>query len=143
VIFRHVPAIVVLLAAASLHAAVLERVDTRGGAVRLHVSAPVAPQTHQQPTRAGQPDQIVVDLPGTTLGVGARGVVSGGGPLLRVRTEQLDDVTVRVTLDLEEPVTFAMTNDDTVITITLEAPSIAPRTPPTVPRVHVPGVDRP
>lgn len=139
-VIRHVPAVAVLLCATTLHAAVLERVDTVGTSVRLHVSAPVAPQAHQQRTRVGQPDQLVVDLPGTTLGVGARGVVSGRGPLLRARTEQLDGVIVRVTLDLDDSTTFAMTNDDAVITITLETPSAAPRTPPTIPRVRVPGV---
>jgi hypothetical protein len=143
-VLRHVPAIVVLLCASPLHAAVLERVDTVGGdtvAVRLHLSAPVAAQTQQLPPRASAPDRIVVDLPGTTLGTAARGVVSGRGPLLRVRTGQLDATTTRVVLDLEGPVAFAMTNDEGVVTITLEPPGDAPATPPTIPRVEVPSVE--
>ncbi len=141
---RHVPAIALLLFASTLHAAVLERVDTVGGervAVRLHLSAPVAAQTQQLPPRASAPDRLVVDLPGTRLGTGARGVVSGRGPLLRVRTGQLDAGTTRVVLDLEGPLAFEMTNDDGVVTITLEPPEDAPSTPPTVPRVEVPPVE--
>lgn len=143
-VLRLVPAILLLASASTARAAVLERIDTVGGgrvAVRLHLSAPVAAQTQQLPPRVGAPDRIVVDLPGTTLGTGARGVVSGRGPLLRVRTGQLDETTARVVLDLEEPVTFRMANDDTVVTITLEAPEEAPSAPPTIPSVRVPGVD--
>lgn len=133
----------VLLLATVADATVLERIDTVGGrqvSVRLHVSGPVAAQTQQLPPRASAPDRIVVDLPGTRLGTGARGVVSGRGPLLRVRTGQLDDDTARVVLDLDSSMPFTMANEDGVVTITLEPAPDAPSTPPTIPSVTVPPV---
>ncbi len=133
----------VLLLATVADATVLERIDTVGGrhvSVRLHVSGPVAAQTQQLPPRASAPDRIVVDLPGTRLGTGARGVVSGRGPLLRVRTGQLDENTARVVLDLDGPMPFTMANEDGVVTITLEPAPDAPSTPPTIPSVVVPPV---
>jgi hypothetical protein len=140
-----VPAIVFLLWAAAADAAVLERVEAVGGrrvAVRLHLSGPTAAITQQAVPRVPQPDKIILELPGTTVGPGARGVVSGRGPLIRVRTEQLDGDIARVQLDLQDPVPFSMTNEGSVVTITLDATANAPATPPTIPRVQVPAVGR-
>ncbi|HEV7730875.1 MAG TPA: AMIN domain-containing protein [Candidatus Binatia bacterium] len=139
---RPVAALLALFATVA-DASVLERIDTVGGpqvSVRLHVSGPVAAQTQQLPPRASAPDRIVIDLPGTRLGTGARGVVSGRGPLLRVRTGQLDDDTARVVLDLDGPMSFTMANEDGMVTITLELAPDAPSTPPMIPSVTVPSV---
>lgn len=149
---RLLPALLVgALVGRAASGAVLERVEVEfdGGAgpvVRLQLSAPVAAQSQTLPARAGQRDRVVVDLPGTTVGSGARGVVAGRGVLLRVRTGQFDADTARVVLDLEEPVQFQLGQEGDVVTVTLPAPpgqgAPVPPTIPAVPRPPLPSATR-
>lgn len=132
-----------VLLVASAPAAVLERievVDDRGVVVRLHCSAPVAARSQTLPARLGFLNQLAVDLPDTRLGTSARGVAGGRGPVLRVLASQLDDTTVRVEIDLDDEATFAVGGHGRVVEVRVAAPSAAPSTPPTVPRVRQPGL---
>jgi hypothetical protein len=109
--------------------------------VRLRLTAPAIASGHALAQKSAQPDRIVVDLLGTTLGSGARGVVGGRGPLLRVIPDQLDATTVQVTLEVVAPVHFRLENEGRVVTVTIVDEGLA--SPPTVPQIHQPAVPRP
>jgi hypothetical protein len=87
--------------------------------------------------RADLRDRLLVDLPRTRLGSGARGGAPGRGPLLRVLADELDAGTVRLTLELAEPVAYRVRSDGATVTITLGGAD-APPPPPTIPRVEQP-----
>jgi N-acetylmuramoyl-L-alanine amidase len=124
------------LSAVASAAATLERVEVLARdlpVVRLRLDAAVAARSQELPPRDGQPARIVIDLPGTRLGAGARGV-PGTGRLRRVRLGQLDATTARVVLDLDAPSGFTVAGDGAEIEIQLAderaAPPVAPAVTP-------------
>jgi hypothetical protein len=96
-------------------------------AVELDLSAPVA--AHGQSLRADGtlPDRVFVDLPATVVGTKIPSVLTGTGPLLRVRIAQRDPSTVRVVLDLARPTPFAVRTVSRTVVISLGSP------PPSMP----------
>jgi len=114
-----------VLAAASTWAnpVTVERVEVEGGAaptVRLLFSAePVQPFAHTLPPRQGTPARIYIDFAASRLGADVRAAQCGSGPLVRVRTGQLDASTARIVLDLTDPVPFEMQTQGRVVTIVL------------------------
>lgn len=118
----------------------LERVELSGGAatvVHLRLTGPVAVRTEARPPQGGRPDRLLVDLPGTRLGVGARGGAGSRGPLLRVLAEELEGPTVRLTLELDAPVPFVVESREREVRILLGEDTPAPA-PPSVPPVEQP-----
>ena len=97
-------------------------------AVELDVSAPVT--AHGQSLRADGtlPDRVFVDLPATVVGAKLPRVLTGTGPLLRVRIAQRDPSTVRVVLDLARPTPYAVRTVSRTVLISLGSPP--PSTPP-------------
>jgi len=97
-------------------------------AVELAFSAPVA--AHGQALRADgkMPDRVYVDLPATVVGTKIPNVLTGTGPLLRVRIAQRDASTVRVVLDLARPTPYAVRTVSRTVVISLGSP--APSAPP-------------
>jgi AMIN domain len=97
-------------------------------AVELDLSAPVA--AHGQALRADGdlPDRVFVDLPATVVGAKVPKVMTGTGPLLRVRIAQRDPSTVRVVLDLARPIPYAVRTVSRTVVISLGSPP--PGTPP-------------
>jgi N-acetylmuramoyl-L-alanine amidase len=96
-------------------------------AVELDLSAPVA--AHGQALRAEGtlPDRVFVDLPATVVGTKTPKVLTGTGPLLRVRIAQRDPSTVRVVLDLARPTPYAVRIVSRTVVISLGSPP--PSTP--------------
>ena len=122
---------------------VLERVEVSGAratVVRLRLSAPAVVRSQALPPRAGQPDRILVDVVGATLSASARGVIGGRGALLRVIPDQIDAATVRLTLELTDPVPFGVASAGPLVTITLADDPASLAAPPAVPRVEQPAV---
>jgi hypothetical protein len=97
-------------------------------AVELDLSAPVA--AHGKSLRADGtlPDRVFVDLPATVVGAKVPSVLTGTGPLLRVRIAQRDPSTVRVVLDLARPTPYAVRTVSRAVVISLGSPP--PSTPP-------------
>src|SRR5439155_1321404 len=107
-------------------------------AVRLHLSAPAQATAHRIPARADAPARIYIDLGGAALGAALPHVITGAGPVLRVRAAQFDPTTVRVVIDLERSVPFALRQADETITLDLEmsaqpAAAMEPPAPPPAP----------
>jgi N-acetylmuramoyl-L-alanine amidase len=120
---RALIALALLAGAAPAPAATLERVELESTAppvVRLRLDLPVRVRSEEIPPRDGQPARIVLDLPGTRLGAGVRGV-TGAGRLRRVRVGQFDATTARVVLDLDAPTAFDVSDDGTDVRIRLDA----------------------
>jgi len=117
-------AVMMMLAAGpALAAPVLDGIDVAGDqapAVRLHLSAPAQATAHRIPARADAPARIYIDLGGAALGAALPHVITGAGPVLRVRAAQFDPTTVRVVIDLERSVPFALRQADETITLDLE-----------------------
>jgi len=121
-----------LVAAGVARPAVLERVEVvEDGApvVRLHVSEPVKTVAHALAAGANLPDRIYLDLPVTSTGPAASGVIRGVGPLLRVRTARFDADTVRVVLDLAAPLPFTVESDERAVSIRLGPPPAEAKAP--------------
>jgi hypothetical protein len=121
-------AVAILLATARLALAAnatLESAEVSAApdlAVELDLSAPVA--AHGQALRAegGLPDRVFVDLPATIVGPNIPKVLTGTGPLLRVRVAQRDPSTVRIVLDLARPTAFAVRTVSRTVVISLGSP---------------------
>ena len=135
-------AVMMMLAAGpALAAPVLDGIDVAGDqapAVRLHLSAPAQATAHRIPARADAPARIYIDLGGAALGAALPHVITGAGPVLRVRAAQFDPTTVRVVIDLERSVPFALRQADETITLDLEmsaqpAAGMEPPAPPPAP----------
>ena len=135
-------AVMMMLAAGpALAAPVLDGIDVAGDqapAVRLHLSAPAQATAHRIPARADAPARIYIDLGGAALGAALPHVITGAGPVLRVRAAQFDPTTVRVVIDLERSVPFALRQADETITLDLEmsaqpAAGMEPSAPPPAP----------
>jgi N-acetylmuramoyl-L-alanine amidase len=131
----------ILAAGPALAAPVLDGIDVAGDqapAVRLHLSAPAQATAHRIPARADAPARIYIDLGGAALGAALPHVITGAGPVLRVRAAQFDPTTVRVVIDLERSVPFALRQADETITLDLEmsaspAAAMEPPAPPPAP----------
>ena len=135
-------AVMMMLAAGpALAAPVLDGINVAGDqapAVRLHLSAPAQATAHRIPARADAPARIYIDLGGAALGAALPHVITGAGPVLRVRAAQFDPTTVRVVIDLERSVPFALRQADETITLDLEmsaqpAAGMEPPAPPPAP----------
>ena len=135
-------AVMMMLAAGpALAAPVLDGINVAGDqapAVRLHLSAPAQATAHRIPARADAPARIYIDLGGAALGAALPHVITGAGPVLRVRAAQFDPTTVRVVIDLERSVPFALRQADETITLDLEmsaqpAAGMEPSAPPPAP----------
>jgi N-acetylmuramoyl-L-alanine amidase len=127
-----------VLAAGVAHAGtVLEGVEVvrkPGLAVRLHLSDPVQATARTLPAEGNRPARVYLDLPDTTLGAAAPALVSGAESLARVRTGQFDATTVRVVLDLVDPVGFDVNVQDRTLTIALaQSPATSRAQPELVP----------
>src|SRR5438876_531804 len=137
-------AVMMMLAAGpALAAPVLDGIDVAGDqapAVRLHLSAPAQATAHRIPARADAPARIYIDLGGAALGAALPHVITGAGPVLRVRAAQFDPTTVRVVIDLERSVPFALRQADETITLDLEmsAQPAAAMEPPAPPPASAP-----
>src|SRR5438876_894029 len=145
-------AVMMMLAAGpALAAPVLDGIDVAGDqapAVRLHLSAPAQATAHRIPARADAPARIYIDLGGAALGAALPHVITGAGPVLRVRAAQFDPTTVRVVIDLERSVPFALRQADETITLDLEmsaqpAAGMEPPAPPPAPAPPAPAIDAP
>src|SRR5439155_1525121 len=117
-------------------------------AVRLHLSAPAQATAHWIPARADAPARIYIDLGGAALGAALPHVITGAGPVLRVRAAQFDPTTVRVVIDLERSVPFALRQADETITLDLEmsaqpAAGMEPPAPPPAPPPPPPAMAPP
>ena len=124
------------VAAPALAAPVLDRIDVaedEAPAVRLHLSAPAQAAAHRISGGTDAPSRIYIDLRGATLGAALPHVIAGTGPVLRVRAAQFDRTTVRVVLELERSLPFALRQEDETITLDLQtsAPPAAAMEPPT------------
>ena len=124
------------VAAPALAAPVLNRIDVaedEAPAVRLHLSAPAQAAAHRISGGTDAPSRIYIDLRGATLGAALPHVIAGTGPVLRVRAAQFDRTTVRVVLELERSLPFALRQEDETITLDLQtsAPPAAAMEPPT------------
>lgn len=100
-----------LIASVALAAELRALAPLSGGrpGVEIRLSAPVTPKTLAPlDDDANASHRIVVDLPGTTLGPGARTPLPGSGPITRVRTGQFTPTTARVVLDVTEPTPFTI-----------------------------------
>lgn len=147
---RALSVLVLLVCTAAAAAATLERVELEATAplvVRLRLDGMVRARSEEIPARDGQPARIVLDLPGTQLGTGVRGV-AGAGRLRRVRIGQFDATTARVVLDLVGPTSFTVTDDGTDLRIhlaaeTAAAPAPAPAPPPIAAPAPAPARTRP
>ena len=137
-------AVMMMLAAGpALATPVLDGIDVAGDqapAVRLHLSAPAQATAHRIPARADAPARIYIDLGGAALGAALPHVITGAGPVLRVRAAQFDPTTVRVVIDLERSVPFALRQADETITLDLEmsAQPAAAMEPPAPPPASAP-----
>ena len=123
------------VAAPALAAPVLDRIDVaedEAPAVRLHLSAPAQAAAHRISGGTDAPSRIYIDLRGATLGAALPHVIAGTGPVLRVRAAQFDRTTVRVVLELERSLPFALRQEDETITLDLQtsAPPAAAMEPP-------------
>ena len=123
------------VAAPALAAPVLDRIDVaedEAPAVRLHLSAPAQAAAHRISGGTDAPSRIYIDLRGATLGAALPHVIAGTGPVLRVRAAQFDRTTVRVVLELERSLPFALRQEDKTITLDLQtsAPPAAAMEPP-------------
>jgi len=124
------------VAAPALAAPVLDRIDVaedEAPAVRLHLSAPAQAAAHRISGGTDAPSRIYIDLRGATLGAALPHVIAGTGPVLRVRAAQFDRTTVRVVLELERSLPFALRQEDKTITLDLQTstPPAAAMEPPT------------
>jgi N-acetylmuramoyl-L-alanine amidase len=121
--------VLALAAPATVRGAVLEGVEVlgdRGEAVRLRLSAPVAPAAVQRlPPDGPAPERIYLDLPGTTLRRGTARLVAGRGRVLRVRAAQYDPDTARVVIDLAGPSPFRVARDDATLLVRLADGAVA------------------
>lgn len=96
----------------------VEIVRKPGLAVRLRLSAPATATVRTLPAEGDRPARVYLDFPGK-LAASAPAVVGGAAPLVRVRTGQFDQSTVRVVLDLVNPVDFELREQPRAITIAL------------------------
>jgi len=131
-----------LLAQQTGAAVVVEAVEVTAGrqpGVRIRCSGPVSVRAQALPARGGEPDRILVDLVGAVLDPRVRGVVTGPWPLRRVRPDQLDPATVRLTLELDDPAAFTVRGDRLVVITLAPAPAGAAE-PPVVPPVERPAL---
>jgi N-acetylmuramoyl-L-alanine amidase len=115
-----------LAAPVAASGAVLEGVEVLGdevAAVRLRLSAPVAPQARTLGREGDAPDRVYLDFAGTTLAPGAPKVVTGGsGSVLRVRTGQFDLGTTRVVIDLRGATPFSVRATGSTLTLLFDSP---------------------
>jgi hypothetical protein len=105
-------------------------------AVELDLSAPVAAHGASLRAEGALPDRVFVDLPATVVGANLPRVLTGTGPLLRVRIAQRDHSTVRVVLDLARPTPFAVRTVSRTVVISLGSP------PPTAPASATSGTSQ-
>ena len=91
-------------------------------AVELDLSVPVAAQGQSLRADGTLPDRVFVDLPATVVGAKLPSVLTGAGPLLRVRIAQRDPSTVRVVLDLARPTPYAVRTVSRTLVISLGSP---------------------
>jgi N-acetylmuramoyl-L-alanine amidase len=130
--------VLVLGGAVPCHAAppVLERIEVSGSppVVRLHLSAEREVRARTLAAEGDLPSRIYLDFDGVALPPDLPRTVAGHGPLLRVRTGWFDRETVRVVLDLEQPVDFDVEPHGATVMIALtpkrRAPPVADATPP-------------
>lgn len=99
-------------------------------AVELDLSVPVTTRGQSVAADDERPDRVFVDLPATVVGAKLPRVLTGTGPLLRVRIGQRDPSTVRVVLDLARPTPYAVRTVSRTVIISLGSPP--PSTPPEV-----------
>jgi len=91
----------------------------RGPALELRLSGPVGVWAHALKREGGSHDRIFVDLDGAQLGPALPRQLPGSGPVVRVRAGQFSPTTVRVVLDLTEPLAFTVRRTGTVVTLQL------------------------
>lgn len=112
-----------------------------GWGLRLRFSAPSIIQANAVSGVPGRsPDRIVIGLTHTTIGAGARGVVTG--QVFRARAQQLDAANAQITIELDVPLGFSIRADgpETIVSLVPDAAPGIVTTPPTIPRVEVPPV---
>jgi hypothetical protein len=101
--------------------------------VRIHLSAPLGQPAHAHliPRGDGQPDRLVVDLPGADLnGKRSRTVEVGWGDVQRMRLGLPTADAARLVLDLNQPVAFHLSAKGSIVDVTLRPkarPALFPR----------------
>jgi N-acetylmuramoyl-L-alanine amidase len=103
-------------------------------AVELDLSAPVAAHGQTLGADGSLPDRVFVDLPATVVGAKIPKVLTGTGPLLRVRIAQRDPSTVRIVLDLARPIPYAVRTVSRTVVISLGSPPASVPPEPTATR---------
>ena len=100
----------------------VEAIEGAETVVKIHLSAPLAaePRTQLIPKGGGQPDRLVIDLPGADMnGKPSRAAAVGWGGVRRMRLGMPHADAARLVLDLDRPVAFEIAPDGNVLSVTL------------------------
>lgn len=110
----------------------IEAIEGPETVVKIHLSAPLMAEAraHLIPKASGQPDRLVIDLPGADMnGKPSRAATVGWGGIRRMRLGTPDAHSARLVLDLDRPVAFEIAIDENVLNVTLR--KLAQREPAT------------